>query len=247
MFSFYNIPQLIISVLATFIALCIHEYAHAFAAYKLGDDTAKLNGRLTLNPMKHIDPVGAVFMVFFRFGWAKPVPINPVNFKKPKRDFAITALAGPLSNILLAFISTLVFLLFRKLLPGAPSATFAHAVIYNTCLFFSIFSALNVGLGVFNLIPIPPFDGSRILNAILPEKIYFKIMKYERQIYICVLVWLLAGGWIYRALLAVPFISVAPALKAVLRVLDLSGLIGDAIDFIYGAMISFWQLIPFLS
>ena len=165
MFSLNNIPQLLLSVVATFVALCVHEYAHAFAAYKLGDDTAEKRGRLSLNPLNHIDPIGAISMILFRFGWAKPVPIDPRNFKKPKRDFAIVALSGPLSNIILAFISTLLFLVFYKLLPGAPSGTFNFSVLYYTCLFFSIFSSLNVGLGVFNLIPLPPFDGSRILNV----------------------------------------------------------------------------------
>lgn len=247
MFSFGNIPELLLSVLATFIALCVHEYSHALAAYVLGDKTAERNGRLSLNPLRHIDPVGALFMVLFRFGWAKPVPVDPRNFRKPKRDFAIVALAGPLSNILSAFISALIFLLFLKILPGYDVGSFAYTITYNTCLFFSIFTALNVGLGVFNLIPVPPFDGSRILNVILPEKIYFKVMRHERQIYWGVIAWLFFGDYVYRALLSVPFIAATPVLAGIARIFDLSGLIGTAINFIYGAMISFWQLIPFLS
>ena len=100
-----DFPTLILSVLAVIIALTVHEFSHGFIAYKLGDDTAKSLGRLTLNPLKHLDPIGALTMIFFRFGWAKPVPINPRNFKKPKRDFALTAVAGPMSNIILAFFS----------------------------------------------------------------------------------------------------------------------------------------------
>lgn len=247
MFSTDKIPELLLSVLATFIALCIHEYAHAYAAYKLGDKTAEQNGRLSLNPLKHIDPVGALFMVFFRFGWAKPVPVDPRNFKKPKRDFAIVALAGPLSNIICAFFSTLLLLVFIKMLSLPGISAVGGTLLYNTCLFFSIFSSLSVGLGVFNLIPIPPFDGSRILNIILPAKIYFKVMKYERRIYWGVIAWLFLGDYVYAALSSIPLVSSTPALLAIAKIFDLSGLIGIAINSIYNALISFWQLIPFLS
>lgn len=246
MLSLQNIPELIFSVMAIFISLSIHEYAHALTAYKLGDETAKNQGRLSLNPIKHLDPVGAVFMLLFRFGWAKPVPIDPRNFKKPKRDFALVAIAGPLSNIITAFISTFLFLSFYKLLVlnvGTPAET----ILYNTCLFLSIFSSLNVGLGVFNLIPIPPFDGSRILNVVLPEKLYFKVMKYERQIYFVVIGWMFFGTYLYQGLMSLSFIANAPVLPYILRVFDLSGLIGEAISAIYNAMISFWRLIPFLK
>ena len=246
MFGIDNIPELLLSVVAVLITLAVHEYAHAYVAYKLGDDTAKLEGRLSLNPIKHLDPVGAIFMLFFRFGWAKPVPINPYNFKKPKRDFALVALAGPLSNIISAFISTLLFLLSYKLLL-TTGAGFGQTVLYNTCIFFSIYSSVNVGLGVFNLIPIPPFDGSRILNVILPEKIYFKIMRYERQIYWGVIAWMFLGSYVTRMLLAIPVVSATPVLSAIAGVFDLSGLIGQAISSIYNAMISFWQLIPALA
>lgn len=241
------LTQILLSAAAAIIALSIHEYCHAFAAYKLGDSTAQSLGRLTLNPLNHIDPIGALFMVLFRFGWAKPVPINPRNFDRPKRDFAITALAGPTSNIITAFISAPIFLLFLKLLASTPYVGFGHALVYNTCLFFSIFTALNIGLGVFNLIPVPPFDGSRILNAVLPERIYFKVMKYERQIYWGVIAWLFLGSYVYRALISIRFIARSPILSAISRIFDLSGLIGTAIDFLYRAIISFWQLIPFLS
>lgn len=241
------ITQLLLSALATVIALCIHEYCHGYAAYKLGDDTAARCGRLTLNPIHHIDPIGAIFMVFFRFGWAKPVPINPRNFKNPKRDFAITALAGPLSNILAALISAPIFLLFLRLLSSAAYGGFGYILLYNTALFFSILTALNIGLGVFNMIPVPPFDGSRILNALLPQRIYFKVMKYERQIYWGVIAWLFFGTYAYRALMSVRLIARSPLLSAFIKIFDLSGLIGIAIDFLYRAIISFWQLIPFLS
>lgn len=241
-----QLPEIVLSMLAVLISLSVHEYAHAYAAYKLGDNTAKNQGRLSLNPLKHLDPVGALFMLFFRFGWAKPVPINPINFKKPKRDFAIVALAGPLVNILSAFITTLLFLLALKTLPGAVG-TFWYPFAYNTCLFLSIYSTLNVGLGVFNLIPVPPFDGSRILNVILPERLYFKVMKYERQIYWVVIGWMFFGTYVYSALVSIPFIGNNIVLSTVARVFDLSGLISQAISGIYNGMLSLWRLIPYLA
>jgi Zn-dependent protease len=246
MFFDTDLPRMILSILAVIIALSIHEFSHGLIAYKLGDNTAKSLGRLTINPLKHLDPIGALTMLFFRFGWAKPVPINPRNFKKPKRDFALTALAGPLSNIILAFFSALLFLIFLKLYTGAKES-FLNVLLYNTCLFFSIFTSLNIGLGVFNLIPVPPFDGSRILNVILPEKLYFKIMKYERRIYLFVILWLFAGGYAYSLLMNYTVLGSIPVINNILRILDLSGLIGEAINFLYYAMISFWQLIPALK
>ena len=241
-----DFPTLILSILAVAIALSIHEFSHGLIAYKLGDDTAKSMGRLTINPLKHLDPIGALTMIFFRFGWAKPVPINPRNFKKPKRDFALTAIAGPLSNIILAFFSALLFLIFLKVYQGADGG-FAEAILYNTCLFFSIFTSLNVGLGVFNLIPVPPFDGSRILNIVLPQRLYFRVMKYERQIYWIVIAWLFGGSYIYSALMNYTILGSVPVVSSILKILDLSGLISEAISFIYYGMISFWQLIPALK
>jgi Zn-dependent protease len=149
------------------ISLPVHEFSHAYAAYKLGDDTAKRMGRLTLNPIKHLDPFGAVLMIFTGFGWAKPVPINPNNFRNRKKGFALSALAGPLSNIILAYLAIVIYRLFGL----SPSGIIG--------LFFYYLAILNIGLGVFNLIPVPPLDGSRIFSLILPEKQYFQLMKYE--------------------------------------------------------------------
>ncbi|MDR0992526.1 MAG: site-2 protease family protein [Ruminococcus sp.] len=149
------------------ISLPMHEFAHALAAYKLGDDTAKQMGRLTLNPLKHLDLLGAALMVFTGFGWAKPVPINPNNFRNRKTGFALSALAGPVSNLILAYLAIVIL----RLLSLNPNSLVG--------LFFYYLAILNIGLGVFNLIPVPPLDGSRIFSLILPEKQYFKIMKYE--------------------------------------------------------------------
>lgn len=235
-------------MLVVLITLAIHEYSHAYAAYKLGDDTAKSMGRLTLNPLKHLDPVGAICMLLFHVGWAKPVPINARNFKNPKKGFAISALAGPLSNILMSFFSALVYLITLVSIRDASLVygSFAYSFWSNVLLFISLFHTINLGLGVFNLLPIPPFDGSRILNVILPPKAYFGIMKYEKKIYIGVLVWLLCGDYVAAALRAIPFISATPALNFLVGIFSLSGMLSSAISALSGLMISFWQLIPAL-
>ena len=163
----------LLSAIAALVALTVHEYCHGYAAYKLGDETAKNFGRLTLNPLKHLDPYGVICLVLFRIGWAKPVPINARNFKKPKRDFAITAAAGPASNLILGFISALIYLLIFALVKDMtfPAKNFTYHLINNILTFVFIFHSVNVGLGLFNLLPIPPFDGSRLLNVILPANI----------------------------------------------------------------------------
>lgn len=176
------------------LALSVHETAHGFVAYKLGDPTAKNFGRLTLNPAKHLDPVGFVCMLLVGFGWANPVPINTRRLRKPKRDMALTAAAGPVSNLLLALIFTICYKLSVVLFPYIP--IHGEAGLYAITLFFVFLQygvILNVNLAIFNMIPIPPFDGSRILYVFLPTKWYFKVMKYERYIQIGLLVLLATG------------------------------------------------------
>lgn len=238
--------ELVLTLAASLIALSVHEFFHAFAAYKLGDSTAKSMGRLSINPIKHLDPFGVLCMVFFHFGWAKPVPINPNNFEKPRAHFAISALAGPLSNITLGFLSAPIYLLLRNVFTLGEN-TFLNSLMINTVLFFGLFHIVNVGLGVFNLLPIPPFDGSRIANVLLPEKWYFKIMKYEKKIYLGVLAWMLLGDYVYRALISLSFINGSAFLSGFVRIFSLSGLISDAISFISQIILNFWQLIPFLG
>ena len=244
MLSLDNIPGLILSALAVLIALAVHEFSHGYAAYKLGDDTAKIQGRLSLNPIKHLDPFGAVCMLFFHFGWAKPVPINPRNFEEPKRDFALSSLAGPLSNIILGFFTAFFYLLSFKYYITLDG--FSRTLFYNLTYFLAVFHSVNIGLGIFNLIPIPPFDGSRLINVVLPDRLYFKIMKYERQIYYGVLIWLLGGAYLYNFLLTIPFVAASPVLSGVFKIFSLSDLIGDAVSLISSVIISFWRLIPFL-
>ena len=159
-----------------FTAITVHECAHGFVAYKLGDPTAKNCGRLTLNPLSHLDPIGAICMVLVGFGWAKPVPINPMYFKNRKRDTALVSLAGPAANIVLAFLSTIVYV---------PLAVLYFKLNYNSILGFVVETlqslvSLNIGFAVFNLIPFPPLDGSKILGAALPADTYMKLLQYER-------------------------------------------------------------------
>lgn len=161
-----------------FCTLPVHEYAHAFVADKLGDKTARLSGRLTLNPMAHIDILGAIMILFVGFGYAKPVPVNPRNFKNPKKGMALTALAGPFSNILMA----VVFMFLSNVLSLFGSSLFVQAFY----VFFSFAASINIGLAVFNLIPIPPLDGSRVLELLIPDKYYYKFAQYERYIIIVI-------------------------------------------------------------
>ena len=171
-----GILELALRIVAVFVCIVIHEVSHGLAAYKLGDPTAKEGKRLSLNPIRHIDPFGLLMMVVVGFGWAKPVPVNPQHFKKPKSGMAMTALAGPLSNFILAFITALIY---NALVAVSIRSGYSEG-LYWLALFFYMTTVLSIGLGIFNLIPFPPLDGSKILSAVLPEKLYFRIMDYER-------------------------------------------------------------------
>ena len=236
----------LLSAVAALIALTVHEYCHGYAAYRLGDNTAKNMGRLTLNPIKHIDPYGAICMVLFHIGWAKPVPVNARNFKDPKKGFAITAAAGPASNLILGFFSALIYLVVFALVRDLTftSKTFGYLLISNTLSFLYIFHSINIGLGLFNLLPIPPFDGSRLLNVFLPPKTYFAIMKYEKQIYIGVLVWLLLGDYVAGF---IRNIVGGGILYWLAGIFSLSGMLSTVIGWVSDLMMGFWQLIPFLK
>ncbi len=182
-----TLREYIIIIPAVLIALMFHEVAHGLVAYWMGDDTAKKAGRLTLNPLDHLDPIGTLCMVIFGFGWAKPVPVNPFKFKRHKLGMTITALAGPAANFLLSF----VLMLFS----GVCLATAAdNRVLMAVTQFFLVTAQLSIGLGVFNLIPIPPLDGSRVLQALLPNKLYYKFFNYQAYFQIGLLVLLFFGA-----------------------------------------------------
>lgn len=174
------------SIFVVFCTLPIHEYAHALVATKLGDTTPESRGRMTLNPLAHIDPIGAVMILLVGFGYAKPVPVNARNFKNPRKGMALTALAGPASNLIMALFFVILQNVFYRMDNGSTA-------IYMCRYFFYWASYINVSLAVFNLIPIPPLDGSRIANLIIPRKYYFAIMKYERYIMIGVFILLFTG------------------------------------------------------
>lgn len=194
--NIFGIPlqELLLRIPALLLALTVHEVAHGYIAMKLGDPTARNLGRLTLNPLKHFDPFGAFCMLLFHFGWAKPVPINTRYFKKPKRDMALTALAGPASNFLMAFVGVFVYYMSIYAiykLPPASGSLLNFQQVWIT--FLAIFISMNVSFGVFNMIPVPPLDGSRILLTFLPPKYYFGLMRYERYISIGLVVLLYVG------------------------------------------------------
>ena len=190
-----SIAVALLSIPIFMLALSIHETVHGVVAYKLGDPTAKSLGRLSLNPAKHFDTMGFIMLMLIGFGWAKPVPINTRNFKKPKRDMAICAIAGPISNLLLALVFTAFFKLYSLAYsnPAIDDALFLSTPWRLLGIFLYYGIRLNIMFAVFNLLPIPPFDGSRLLLAVLPTRIYFKIQQYERYIFIALIVLLFIG------------------------------------------------------
>ena len=178
-----GITDFLITLPVILIALSIHELCHGYAAYLLGDPTAKYMGRLSMNPLRHLDPIGFLCLLFFKVGWAKPVSVDTRFFKNPKRDMAICALAGPLSNFVLAFVFSFVYVFTIKI--GVSNgyywseSTTVFQVIYQMMAYMV---SINLGLGVFNLIPIPPLDGSKVLYSFLPDRLLYRILPYERYV-----------------------------------------------------------------
>ena len=198
--DFGSLGSILLRLCAVFLCLTIHETCHGLAAYALGDPTAKSMHRLSLNPLHHIDWFGLFMMFAAGFGWAKPVPVDPRYFKKPKEGMALTALAGPVSNFLLAlllmFISKMIYLY-------APYSA-ALDVLFTFCLYTA--APLSIGLGLFNLIPIPPLDGSKVIAVLLPDQTYVKLMRYERYGMLLLLALSLlgiSGGFISGAIMRV--------------------------------------------
>lgn len=173
----WTIPvQMLMNIIPALLCITLHELSHGFVACRLGDTTAKDAGRLTFNPIRHIDIMGLLMMVVFRFGWAKPVPVNMYRFKNPKKGMAFTALAGPACNFLLAGL-----FLFLYGLVAVPLSVRSGSMLYGTVLQLIYTTAyLSLSLAVFNLLPIPPLDGSKVLFSLIPNESYFKLMRYER-------------------------------------------------------------------
>mgnify|MGYP000868606306 FL=1 len=192
----------IISIPGLFIAIIFHEVAHGYVAYRLGDPTAKREGRLTLNPLKHIDIVGFLFLLIFKFGWAKPVPINPLYFKNRKRDILLVSIAGPLTNLAIAFILA-ILISFIGITNGIITQMIVIAIWYN------------IMLGIFNLLPFPPLDGSKIVASLLPEKYEILFYKYEKYLYF-ILIILIVTDTVDKIL--GPFINIA--LSVLLKIIS---------------------------
>lgn len=231
-FSTQELIAVLFAIPCVLLSLSFHEFAHAWVAYKLGDPTARNLGRLTLNPLKHIDPIGALCMLFFRFGWAKPVPINMRRFKNPRVGMAISAAAGPISNLILALVSAVVYVPLHIHIVGRTTNTvYLYGMIQGAPTSINLQLALltmvgtlhilNVSLALFNLIPINPLDGSRIVHLFLPPKVYFWLMNNEKYIYIALLALLWTG------ILSTP--------------------LSIAANFISGGMLKLINLIPFLG
>jgi Zn-dependent protease len=184
------VVSILVRALVVFTVLPLHECAHGLVALKLGDRTAKDQGRLTLNPLKHFDPIGTTALLLTGIGWARAVPINPMNFKNPKRGMAVTALAGPLSNLLIALAA---MILYKLLTVAGVFFSLNAAAIDVAQTILLLFLQINVSLAVFNLLPIPPLDGSRIATCFLSEQTYFKVMQYERYIFLALMLLLFTG------------------------------------------------------
>ena len=187
-FSRNALISVLLSLPVIVLSLCLHETAHGWVAYKLGDPTARNLGRLTLNPLKHLDPMGFLFMLLFGIGWAKPVPINTRNFKNPRVGMALSGIAGPLSNLLLGLLGMILYVVTFVLCVLNQVDPQAVTWIRVLLSFLEVLAYLNVALAVFNLIPVPPFDGSRFAYVFLPTKWYFKVMQYERYTGIIIMV-----------------------------------------------------------
>ena len=172
-FDFSYLLSLLLSVVPSLLCITLHELSHGLVAYKLGDPTAKNAGRLTLNPLKHLDPVGLLMMMTVHVGWAKPVPVNMYRFKNPKRGMAVTALAGPVSNVLITLVFLALYGLLYRALHTSAAGSYALRMLELTAV-------ISLGLAVFNLLPIPPLDGSKVLFSLLSDEGYRSLMRYER-------------------------------------------------------------------
>ena len=183
-FDFSPLLDILMSVIPALICITLHELSHGLVAYRLGDPTAKNAGRLTLNPIKHLDPIGLLMLVTVHVGYAKPVPVNMYRFKNPKRGMALTALAGPASNVVIAVVFLFLYGFFSPLLVRSSAGRYALDLLRLT-------GVISIGYAIFNMLPIPPLDGSKVLLSVLSDESYQRLMRYERygSVILLVLVW----------------------------------------------------------
>jgi Zn-dependent protease len=194
--SKFYIIQLLLSVPIILLSLSWHEAAHALAASRLGDNTARNLGRLTLNPAKHLDPVGALLMLLFGFGYAKPVPINTRNMKNGKWGFVLSSLAGPASNLILAFAAAFLHRVYAVMVSYINISNERTAIVVVIVdLFFMLAVSMNISLAIFNLLPVPPLDGSRLLTALLPRSMAMFVFRYERYFQMALMLLIFAGAF----------------------------------------------------
>lgn len=208
-------------IIAILLSLSFHELAHAFISYRLGDPTARDHGRLTLNPLKHLDPIGTIMIIASMisggrgFGWARPVPINPMYYKDKKKGTILTSLAGPLSNILLALLFAFPFYYIGTSFGAQSINEFSlKAILFN---FGYMFYSINIGLAVFNIIPVPPLDGSKILSGVLPSRYYFRLMQYENYIGIIFLILIFAFPRVLSTILSPLYYVVETAIMFIVK------------------------------
>lgn len=209
MFSDLTLFDIVVRAICLLTTIPIHECAHAYVADKLGDPTAKHMGRLTLNPARHFDLMGSISMILFGIGWARPVPINRMNFDDRKKGMALSAARGPISNVIIAFwalIMAKVTMYLEYIIGGNAVFSTLYTIFVTMCF-------INISLSIFNLLPFPPFDGSRIFNYFLPDKFYFKVMEYEKYIFIAVF------ALLWRGILDAPLSAMSHFLFKVLNTL----------------------------
>ncbi len=224
MFNSFNIVEILSSILVYTFSLSVHEYAHARMAYSLGDRTAFSLGRMTINPAKHIDPLGLVAFIVAHIGWARPVPFNPNNFRKNisrRWGTLLVAIAGPVSNLIISFVSYFIFNLITVLFLSPynmTQATAGTAVIFTVLDVLNFFFVWNIWIAVFNMMPFPPLDGFKVFGALLPARFYYLISQYEQQIYIILLVFIIAGRGLLSRLL---YIFVLPLSRLIAYPIDL--------------------------
>lgn len=190
----FNIMRILINIPIVLVSLTVHEFAHGWVSSKQGDPTPKMTGRLTLNPFAHIDPIGMVLMILTGFGWAKPVTVDPRYYKNKKRGMALTAIAGPLTNFIMAFVGILLsfglklLAIYLMLKQGTDIKFLAQAAG-----FFDYFAQINLCFMVFNLIPIPPLDGAKVLGMFLPDRVYYNMLQYERYAMLIIMALAITG------------------------------------------------------